>query len=140
MNAFVKNTKFEKELKEKAGVLISARREFFEEDYMPGAILELTKSNFREVIQDGSTPVLVDFWAPWCGPCRMIAPELEAVAEAMDKRVRIVKVNVDEEPELAEEYGVQSIPNLILFKEGRPVRQMIGFVDRNALSQALNAA
>ena len=100
-------------------------------------VLELNKGNFRKIIEDKETPVLVDIWAPWCGPCRAIAPELEAVASQLGGRVRVAKVNVDQEPELAEEFGVQSIPNLILFKGGRAVRQMIGFVDRKRLAEAL---
>ena len=100
-------------------------------------IEELTKSNFQEVINQG-TPVLVDFWAPWCGPCRLIGPELEAVAAEVGNRVRIAKVNVDEEPEIAQSFGVQSIPNLIVFRNGSPVRQMIGFRDRRELIQALS--
>lgn len=100
-------------------------------------VIELNKTNFRTIVGDERTPVLVDFWAPWCGPCRAIAPELEAVAAQMGGRVKIAKVNVDQEPELAEEFGVQSIPNLILFRGGRAVRQMIGFVDRKRLAEAL---
>jgi len=100
-------------------------------------IQELTKNNFRAVIEDQTTPVLVDFWAPWCGPCRMITPELEAVAKQLHQTLRVAKVNVDQEPELAEQYGIQSIPNLIVFKNGKPIRQLIGFLDRNELVAAL---
>lgn len=98
---------------------------------------ELTKSNFRQVVGQGTT-VLVDFWAPWCGPCRLIGPELDAVAQTVGDRVRIAKVNVDEEPELAQAFGVQSIPNLIVFRNGSPVRQLIGFRSRQELIQALS--
>ena len=98
-------------------------------------VQELKKSNFFQVIRSTEQPVLVDFWAPWCGPCRAIAPELEALAQG---GATVAKVNVDEEPELAEEFGVQSIPNLIVFKGGRPVRQLVGFHDRRELAQALS--
>src|SRR5438105_3151063 len=104
---------------------------------MTTLIQNLTHTNFRDTINDPSLPVVVDFWAPWCGPCRMITPELEAVAKELGTRVRFAKVNVDEEPELAQQFGIQSIPNLIIFRNGQPVRQMIGFLDRNALKQAL---
>lgn len=97
----------------------------------------LNKTNFRDVVGQGTT-VLVDFWAPWCGPCRLIGPELDAVAQEVGDRVRIAKVNVDEEPELAQTFGVQSIPNLIVFRNGSPVRQLIGFRDRRELIQALS--
>ena len=100
-------------------------------------VRELNKANFWQVIREAKTPVLVDFWAPWCGPCRMLAPELEAVATQMGPQMTVAKVNVDEEPEIAQEYGVQSIPNLVLFKEGRPVKQMVGFMDRRSLAQSL---
>ena len=79
-------------------------------------IIKLTKSDFSETVKDPSRPVLVDFWAPWCGPCRMVAPELEAVANEAGNKVVVAKVNVDEEPELAQQFGIQSIPSLIVFK------------------------
>ena len=99
-------------------------------------IQELNKSSFDAVV-GGDTPVLVDFWAPWCGPCRMLTPELEAVAQQVGEKVKIAKVNVDDEPELAQAFGVQSIPNLILFKNGEPVRQLVGFRDRRELLAAI---
>jgi len=102
-----------------------------------GLVKELNKSNFYQEIR-GAQPVLVDFWAPWCGPCRAIAPELEAVAQSANGNAVVAKVNVDEHPELAEEFGVSSIPNLIVFKEGKPVRQLIGFHDRKQLAEALS--
>lgn len=100
-------------------------------------VIELTSENFYQVIGDKTTPVLVDFWAPWCGPCRMLAPELEAVAESKGNTLRVAKVNVDENPELAQEYGVMSIPNMIVFKEGKPVKQLVGFMDRTKLAAAI---
>src|SRR6516225_5322856 len=99
---------------------------------MSSNVVQLNRTNFRDVVESSGSRVLVDFWAPWCGPCRAIAPELEAVASELKDKITVAKVNVDEEPELAEHFGVQSIPNLILFSEGKPVRQMVGFVDRRA--------
>ena len=97
-------------------------------------VKELKKTNFFQEVRSADKPILVDFWAPWCGPCRAIAPELEALAST---GAVVGKVNVDEEPELAEEFGVQSIPNLIVFKGGKPVRQLVGFHDRKELAEAL---
>ena len=102
-----------------------------------GLVKELNKTNFYQEIRS-ARPVLVDFWAPWCGPCRAIAPELEAVAQSANGTAVVAKVNVDEHPEIAEEFGVSSIPNLIVFKEGKPVRQLIGFHDRAQLAEALS--
>lgn len=100
-------------------------------------MIELTKDNFHKTIQEEPAAVLVDFWAPWCAPCRMIAPELQAVAQQLGSKIRVAKVNVDTDPELAAEFGISGIPNLVLFKEGKPVRQWIGFTDRKALINAL---
>jgi len=102
-----------------------------------GNVKELNKTNFYQEIR-GEQPVLVDFWAPWCGPCHALAPELEAVALGAQGTAVVAKVNVDESPELAEEFGVSSIPNVIVFKGGKPVRQLIGFHDRKQLAEALS--
>lgn len=106
---------------------------------MSETIMKLTKENFQKNVESTSKPLLVDFWAPWCGPCRMIAPELEAVAEELKDKARIAKVNVDEEPEIAEKYGVQGIPNLIVFKNGKPINQLVGFQNRKTLVEALTS-
>jgi len=92
---------------------------------MAGNILELTAVNFKETV-DGQTPVLVDFWAPWCGPCRSIAPVLEEVAKEFAGKALIGKVNVDESPDIASQFGVRGIPTLILFKAGQIKGQMVG--------------
>ena len=88
-------------------------------------IITGTNENFNEVI-NGELPVLVDFWASWCGPCRMIAPFVEQLADEYEGKVAFMKVNVDEQPELCEKYRVSSIPNLVLFKDGDVVEQSAG--------------
>ena len=87
----------------------------------------LTSENFEEEVLKSDIPVLVDFWATWCGPCRMIAPEVEKIAEEYDGKIKVGKVNVDEEAELAIKYRVASIPTLILFREGEPAEKAIGY-------------
>jgi thioredoxin 1 len=93
---------------------------------MAGNILDLNGANFRSAVESGPGPVLVDFWAPWCGPCRVIAPILEEVAREFEGKARIGKVNVDDSPELASQFGVRGIPTLILFKDGQVKGQMVG--------------
>ncbi len=100
-------------------------------------IKNLKQAEFRPLVEGSLTPVLVDFWAPWCGPCRALGPELEEIAEELKGKATVAKVNVDEEPELAQFYGVQSIPNLIIFKQGKPIRQLIGFHNKSVILEAL---
>jgi len=87
----------------------------------------LTAQNFEEEVIKSDIPVLVDFWATWCGPCRMIAPEVEALAEEYDGQIKVGKVNVDEEETIAINYKIASIPTLILFENGEPVKKALGY-------------
>lgn len=87
--------------------------------------LHITKDNFQAVVLDSTKPVLLDFWAPWCGPCRMVAPIVEEIAEERPD-LKVGKVNVDEQPELARQFGVSSIPTLVVMKEGRITNQAMG--------------
>ena len=99
----------------------------------------ITKENFDEQVTRASKPVLVDFWASWCGPCRMVSPIVEEIA---DERSDVVvgKVNVDDQPELASKYGVTGIPTLILFKDGKVANQAVGARPKNAIIQMLPPA
>ncbi len=95
--------------------------------------MTLTSKNFEEEVLRSDIPVLVDFWATWCGPCRMIAPEVEKIAEEYDGKVKVGKVNVDEEPALAQQYRVMSIPTLIAFENGEIKNQTLGLQDMDGL-------
>lgn len=87
--------------------------------------VNITKSNFQQEVMESEKPVLLDFWAPWCGPCRMIAPTLEEIAEE-NPEIKVCKINVDEEPELAKQFKVMSIPTLFVIKNGEIVNQSLG--------------
>ena len=90
------------------------------------AEIKITESNFEQEVLGADIPVLVDFWADWCGPCRMLAPVLKEIADSYEGKVKVGKVNVDEEPELAGRFSVASIPTLILFKDGEIVNTSVG--------------
>ena len=100
-------------------------------------LLQLTKDNFDKTIKDATTPVFVDFWAPWCGPCKMLGPIFEEASQALDGKVECAKVCVDDESELAKKYSVMSIPTIVIFKGGKEVGRSVGFVD---LDQILELA
>ncbi|MDP8210766.1 MAG: thioredoxin [Candidatus Stygibacter australis] len=95
--------------------------------------IELTGDNFQKEVLESTKPVLVDFWAPWCGPCRALAPTLEELAEKHSDKVTVGKLNVDENPELATKYHVMSIPTLLLFKDGQIDKQHIGLISTDKL-------
>ena len=101
-------------------------------------IVTLTKENFSEEVLSASVPVLVDFWAEWCGPCKMIAPLLEELAGEYDGRVKIGKVNIDEHQNLATEYGIRAIPTLLLFHYGDVAEQIVGMRSKRDLKSSLD--
>ncbi len=96
----------------------------------------LTKDNFAQSIQNGVS--LVDFWAPWCGPCKMQLPIVEEISTEMEGQAVVGTINVDEQPELASQFGVMSIPTLILFKDGQPVDKMVGLQSKDALKAKIS--
>ena len=100
----------------------------------------VTDASFQADVLDSETPVLVDFWADWCGPCKMIAPALEEISEELAGKVVIAKVDIMENPEIAGQMGVQSIPLMILFKGGQPVTQKLGAAPKSALKGWIEAA
>jgi thioredoxin 1 len=104
-----------------------------------GAIIEVTDGNFQAEVLEAEGAVLVDFWAPWCGPCRIVAPHLEELNSERED-LRVVKLNVDDNPQTAAKYSVMSIPTLLLFKHGQLAHQIIGALPKNRLVQELEPA
>jgi len=101
--------------------------------------VEATDSTFQQVVLDSDVPVLVDFWAEWCGPCRVIAPMIEELASDYEGRAKVVKLDVDANPQVAMQYGIRSIPSLIFFKDGRPVDQIVGIRPKREFTDRLDA-
>ena len=101
------------------------------------ATTSVTDQSFAADVLQSSTPVLVDFWAEWCGPCRMIAPALEEISAALGDTLKIVKINIDENPETPGKYGVRGIPTMLLFKGGQPVAQKVGAAPRGQIQEWL---
>lgn len=99
------------------------------------AVAATTDATFEADVIKSDAPVVVDFWAPWCGPCRMIAPALDAISAELGEKVKIVKVNVDENPKIASSYGIMSIPTLMIFKNGQLVDRKTGAAPQAALKQ-----
>lgn len=104
-----------------------------------GEPVHVTDETFEDVVLKASVPVMVDFWAPWCGPCRMVAPIVEELAERYDGRAVVAKLNTDENLKVAGQLGIMGIPTLILFKDGQEVDRVVGFAPRQTLEQKLKA-
>ncbi len=102
--------------------------------------VEVNEAKFDEMVLKAKMPVLVDFWAPWCGPCRMVAPLVDELANEYEGKVSFMKLNVDDSPKIASKYGVMSIPALIIFKNGQPVSNIVGFRPKPELKKNIETA
>ena len=101
-------------------------------------VLNFTDANFQEEVLESDTPVLVDFWAPWCGPCRMMTPIVEELASDYEGKAKVGKLNTDENPKSATQFGVISIPTIIIFKDGKPQDQIIGAVSKDVVAKKID--
>jgi thioredoxin 1 len=104
---------------------------------MATQVIDATETSFDEDVLRSEKPVIVDFWAEWCGPCHMVAPVLHEIADEREDELRLVKVNIDEQPALASRYGVMSIPAIVLFKDGEPAAATLGAQPKRSIEQAL---
>ena len=105
---------------------------------MAGAVADFTDAGFEQEVLKSSGTVLVDFWAPWCGPCWMVAPIVDEIAKEFEGRIKVVKLNTDENPNVASQYGIRSIPTLMVFKGGQKVDTVVGAVPKATLSSTLS--
>ena len=102
-------------------------------------MLEVTQENFEKEVVKSDKPVLVDFWAPWCMPCKIIAPAVEAIADEMKSDIKVMKLNVDEAPDVATELSIMNIPTLVIFKEGREAARIIGVNSKEAIENKIRS-
>ena len=102
--------------------------------------IAVSENDFDKEVLESGTPVLVDFWADWCGPCKMIAPSIDELASELDGQIKFAKVDVDENPGIAMKYGIRGIPTMLVFKDGAPVDQMVGAQPKSAIKKRLEAA
>ena len=105
-----------------------------------GEPVAIDDNNFEQVVLNSKNPVLLDSWAAWCAPCRMVAPVVDELAQEYDGRISFGKVDVDQNPKIASKYGIMSIPTLILFKDGKPITNIVGFRPKAQLKQSLDSA
>lgn len=101
------------------------------------SVAQVTDSTFKQEVLESEIPVLVDFWAPWCGPCKMVAPMIDEVATQYNGKLKVVKINTDESPSIASQYSIRSIPTLMVFKEGQQVDTVVGAVPKTTLDKTL---
>lgn len=102
------------------------------------SVSAVTDATFQTEIAQAEVPVLVDFWAAWCGPCRMVAPVVEEIANEQGEKLKVAKLDVDENPGVAQQFGVMSIPTLIVFKNGQPVERMVGYMPKQQLMRRIS--
>jgi len=107
---------------------------------MAGNLVEFTDANFETEVIKSELPVLVDFWAPWCGPCRMIGPSVEALSNEYAGKAKIGKLNSDDNPDVSAKFGIRSIPTLLIFKNGEVVNQLVGALPKDKIAEQLNRA
>jgi len=103
------------------------------------SVLHVTQNDFEKEVLQSTGTVLVDFWAAWCGPCKMLSPVIDELGSELDGKVKVVKVNIDEHPSLAQQYGVMSIPTLLVLKDGKVQNTSVGFKSKEAIKSLLNA-
>ena len=106
---------------------------------MAESFIELTDSNFETEVKEDTSPVVVDFWAPWCGPCKAIGPILETLAESYNGQLRFAKCNVDENPSTPVQFGIKSIPTLLFFKDGKLMEQVVGMTTKTKLTEVIDS-